>query len=212
MRGIGDKAIVSIIDTIKEAKPLLAEIGDIAIDTITNDETLKQIPVISWIIQANVIKNAYQLKRLQRNVKAFLLAAKNADSSKLQKLLEKLSLDNKYAEEFTDTTLSILIEGEKPIKAQILGNLIISLAKEEITKDEFDTMSLIVLSASVPAINALSAFFKKNKDLSHTHNSKVEEEPLLLSMGICSRNGTLFKISELGEKLYIFGIKGRQCL
>jgi len=102
--------------------------------------------------------------------------------------------------------LSILIEGEKPIKSMILGNLLNALVNKRIKPKDFEEMTLIVQAASVPALKSLPLFFKKTKGKPYSHaRTLMNEEALLSSMGIISRYGNRVALSELGKKLYSYG-------
>ena len=198
------KALPALLETLKDSKDFVAELADTSIDAIVDSDALGHIPVISWFVQARNVVETYQIKKLQKNVRAFLEAASVLDETKLNSLNEQLCSDAKFAEEFTDTTIQILFESEKPIKAAILGHLIGALANRAISKDEFDSLSLIVLSGSVTALKSFEAFCAKT-GYAVTHQNRGPEEPLLLSLGVASRYGTGLTISDLGKKLYDHG-------
>lgn len=197
------RALPALLETLKDSKNFIAALADTAIDAVIDSGALGHIPVISWFVQARDVVDIHQLKKLQKNVKAFLDAASALDETQLNALHEQFRSDDTFAEEFTDTTVQILFESEKPIKAAILGRLISALARQLITKDDFDSLSLVVLSGSVPALKSLESFCTKS-GFAVTQNH-VPEEPLLLSLGIASRYGSSFTISDLGKKLYNFG-------
>ena len=55
---------------------------------------------------------------------------------------------------------------------------------------------------------ALPSFFAKTGSKPFIHNERTPEEPLLFSIGLASRHGSLLRISEYGEKLFLYGFDG----
>jgi hypothetical protein len=202
-------AFSALADTAFAAKDFIAELGDVAIDIATDSVVLEKVPILSWAIKAWNIKSLFLLKRMQRNAHAFLQAVMSGDQKRIESMFKKIKNNPKYADEFTDTTLSILIESEKPLKANLVGKLIVAMSNDNITASEFETMSLLIMASSIPALNALSEFYERNNGKSFVHSPHVPQEPLLLSTGLCHRNGALFAISDIGQKLFKYGFDGK---
>lgn len=200
----------AIINTIKSAKETIAEGMDLIARVATDSEVLNQVPVISVAVKTLNIKDAFARHRLERNCIAFLKAVADADGNAIDKLREMIQADPVYAEDFTDTILSVLVEGQKPIKSELIGKLVIALSRREITLQEFESLSQIIQSASPPALNALPSFFNSTNGTASKQGMGItEEEPLLFSMGIASRSGNSFRVSDLGKKLYVHGFGGQ---
>jgi len=103
--------------------------------------------------------------------------------------------------------LEVLIEGEKPLKAEILGRLMRFLAEGAISYDQFNITSLLLLNGSIPALKALDTFFKISGGRYFVHSGNLKgTEPLLISLGVGSRHGTKFEVSEFGRVLHQFGL------
>jgi hypothetical protein len=138
----------------------------------------------------------------------FVRAVQDADQNKMKDFFDKFETDQKYANEFSDTALSVLIEATKPIKAFLVGKLVKAASLGFITIKELDFLSQIIQVASVPALMALPSFFVSTGGKSSLNRPHIPEEPLLLSIGLASRHGNLFTLSEYGEKLFQFGFDG----
>jgi hypothetical protein len=105
--------------------------------------------------------------------------------------------------------LQILIEGEKPIKAEILGRLLLAAANGELSLEKFDTLSLMLISASVPALDALPKFYEASHGDNAIHGHNLGSfEPLLVSIGVAFRYGTEFRMDECGRDMFRFGFRG----
>ena len=184
----------------------MAQLGDSVVAVFSDSELLQKVPFVSHIAKAFALKEAYHLHRLARNCRAFLESAKEGDTSNLGDRLCRAINDPNRLWEIEDTMLEILIEGEKPLKAEILGRLLRALAVKDISYEQFDVTSLLVLSGSVPALKAVPTFFEISDGKRFLHSRDLgRTEPLLTSLGIASRYGTKLEVSEVGLLLYRFG-------
>jgi hypothetical protein len=115
--------------------------------------------------------------------------------------------DPAFAEEFTDATLSVLLDATRPIKAEVLGNLTAAFAEGKIeSKRWFLDLVFIVDAASIPSLLALETYV--DRVLEKGRENTPHEEPLLLAMGVAWRLGTEgFRLSEHGKSLYEMGFK-----
>ncbi len=200
----------AIFRTIKTAKETVAEGADLLAKLATDSEVLSQVPVISTAVKVLNIKDTFARHRLERNVKAFLMAVENSDSQAIDDLRELIQSDPDFANDFTDTVLSILLEGQKPLKSELVGRLVLALSLKNITLKEFESLSQIVQAAATPSLRALQSFFALTGGLPYKRGmTQIAEEPLLFSLGIAYRSGTMFRISAYGEKLYVYGFGGR---
>jgi len=200
----------AIFKTIKSAKDTVAEGVDFLAKVATDSEILDQVPIISTAVKFLTIRDAFVRHRFERNVVAFLRAVEDADEKAICDLHDQIQSDHDYAIEFTETVFSILLEGEKPVKSELIGRLIIALSRKEIMKEEFEVLSQLIQSAATPALRALPSFIISNEGKSYKNGvGQFPEEPLLYSLGIAYRSGPRFAISSLGEKLYVYGFGGK---
>lgn len=208
-------ALPSLLETLNRHKDYVAELGDAALkfdladltkETAVNLEVMESVPILKYFAKAYSVKELYQQIRLQRNCEAFLKAVQAVDNTNIQKLADIFEKNP----DALDTLLSVLFDSAKPLKAEIMGNLVQAVTTGAISADDFDELSLLLLSASIPALRALKDFFEKTSDGSHyTVKPHVVGEPLLFSLGVCARHGNKFEISRLGYVLNKFGMRGK---
>jgi hypothetical protein len=184
----------------------LASLADSVVSLGTKSEILDKVPFASYIVKAFSLKESFHLYRLERNCHAFMAALQEGDTSELSETLRQIRDDPKLRWEIEDTTLQILIEGEKPIKAEILGRLLLAVKDNKLSVTQFNTLSLMLINASVPALYALPRFYEASQGDNAIHGQNLGSfEPLLLSMGVAFRNGTKFQMDECGRDLFYFG-------
>ncbi len=191
---------------IEKGGDLLAQLSESVVSLATKSDVLEKVPFASYIVKAFSLKEAFHLWRLERNCKAFMSALREGDTSDLSDYLRKTADDPEHRWELEDTTLQILIEGEKPIKAEILGRLLLAAKDGKLSTDQFETLTLILINSSVPALQALPNFFEISGGENFVQNRDLGgNEPLLVSMGVATRYGTKFEVTELGRRLFDLG-------
>ena len=131
------------------------------------------------------------------------------NSDNIDEYFTVLNEDILLSEEVSETIFEIITESEKPLKAEILGNLSVALSKLNITVDEYYILLLIIQSSSIPALNSIKEFMEHSDNKGYINGLKscVKEEPLLVSIGIANRFGTGLRLDENGKKLAEFGLK-----
>lgn len=204
-----------LVDGVKDAKEVLVEIANRVADAATDSEVLKKVPVVSAVIAITGFCDAMMGFKLARNVRAFLLAAdKGATPEALDRLYEKVMGDPRFRDDVPDTVVQLLIDSHKPIKAEIVGRLFAAVAAQRLSVDDFNTLCLLVLAASIPALHALDSlctglggFTLPDDSFSRGPLREVEEEPLLLGLGVVFRDRGGLHVSVLGQKLYVLGFE-----
>jgi hypothetical protein len=191
---------------IEESGKFLAQLSESVISLGTKSNILEKVPFVSFIVNAFALKENFHLWRLERNCRAFMAALQEGDTANLSEFLRDISNDAKRRWELEDTTLQILIESEKPIKAEILGRLLLAVKDKKLPPEKFETLSLMLINASVPAINALPTFYERSGGRDFMHGQNLGSfEPLLVSMGVAFRNGDKFQIDECGRDMFQLG-------
>ena len=195
---------------VEKSGEFLATLSDSVVSLATESKVLDNVPFASYIVKAFSLKEAFHLWRLDRNCKAFMSALREGDTSGLSEYLRKTADDPEHRWELEDTTLQILIESEKPIKAEILGRLLLATKDEKLSPNEYETLTLILIGGSVPALQALPKFFETSGGENFLHDRSLGGiEPLLVSLGVATRYGTKFEVTELGRRLFEFGFLKR---
>lgn len=199
----------ALFDTVAKSKETVAEACDSLVDLATEGQLLNDVPVLGTSIKILDIKDNFAKNRLKRNCIAFMAAASNATSVEADQIRSRILSDREYSAEFADTMLAVLLESEKPIKCELVGKLLVALARQEITAEEFETLSLVIQAAAVPSLTSLPKFFglSEGKPFKHSTQS-IPQESLLLAAGLATRSGTMFRVSPIGITLFVHGFGG----
>lgn len=200
-----NQLIAAITDTLKDKMDIVTEASDSLLSAAADSGALKDVPLFSVAYKVYELNNRLQENRLRRNCIAFLEACKDTDPAKRQAAMDDIAQDEKRLEDFSDSLLQILCESFKPVKAGITGSLLRAFIDGHIRYDEFDRLLHIVHGASIPALKALQSLCRTQPGNRSFHGDP-SQEPLLLSLGVASRNGTQLLISTDGSYLFQFAV------
>ena len=197
----------ALVRTLETKKETVAEVLDTAMEVVFDEKVGTKIPIFSWALAAGELFSTFRKERLRKNVKAYLGATGEASEENRRRISDEMRSDPAFAEEFTDATLSVLLDATRPIKAEVLGNLTAAFAEGKIeSKRWFLDLVFIVDAASIPSLLALETYV--DRVLEKGRENTPHEEPLLLAMGVAWRLGTEgFRLSEHGKSLYEMGFK-----
>ena len=195
-------------ETSVDAREYLAEGADVILSALTDSDALETIPVISIAVKALNVRDAFHKHRLKRNVVSFLDALVVEDKTALEKFFISIQKTPKLADDFSDTAMAVLIDANKPIKCELMGKLLGAASRGMVTPQDLSTLSQIIYTASVPALESIPAFFAKTSGKLVEHGGDFPQEFLLISTGLAGRYGTALRVSELGLTLYKFGFNG----
>lgn len=201
--------IVAMKKTLIDRSDDVAAGLDAGLLAVTDSKILEKFPIISIGVKTLNFISTYHQHLYTRNCIALLQALKSGDQVRTEKLWSKLSENPDKIQDFVDTLLLVVVDSSKPVKAAVVGHLIVALSKEQITYLEYDALVHLVHDASITALAALPIFFEGNQGLSYINGiARTPEEPLLLSLGVASRFGNNFRVSDLGKLLYQYGFAG----
>lgn len=102
-QNIGESIVAS-----QEAYELIADIGEFTIDQFLDDELLKEIPVVGWIIQAKKLYNSISDRILLAKIAKFLLALHEHTRDQSNELLDDLENSQKERRKIGETVLIAL--------------------------------------------------------------------------------------------------------
>jgi hypothetical protein len=196
----------TLVQTVKDAKEQIAHFGEAAIDLASDNEVWKDVPLVEHAVKLLHIRDTYNTNKIKRNYAAFVSAVGKTNPSETQTLLGKLTQDDPLTEDTAETIFDVIVTAQKPVKAGVLGNLTLALARGKVDLDEYHTLALMLQSCSIAALLALPAFLQANNSSLHKrHPGPVENEALLFSLGVGTRHGNMFRIDERGKRLAEFG-------
>ena len=192
--------------TIEQTKSKTLDIA-VGVPQLACDETvLEHIPIVKHWISVGKITEKYRKNRLIKNCEAFLCNIRQLDKSSIESLERQLFADDQLALNSAETILDIVVDAENPLKASLVGSLAQALAKGYINLDDFYALSLIIYSGSVAALSALRAFYEENKLCSYQRGMADPPcQSLISSLGLGTKNGTMFRVNVLGELLARYG-------
>ncbi|WP_122447733.1 hypothetical protein [Pseudomonas viridiflava] len=198
--------IKAVGDTLKNHMDMAAEVIDTGISAASDLEVLSEIPLVGTGLKVLQARDTFMEQRFRRNCIALLDACQKVDVQARAEAMEKLSADPKRFEDFADTLLLIATESEKPFKAALVGRLLAEMMRGQLNYESYDDLVHIVHLASIPALKSLISFFGRSQGFHFLDTGNPMEEPLLLSIGIASRDGSKLTISPQGVLLYKFGL------
>ena len=197
-----------ISNTIKDSKKEFAQYGEIVIDLAVDNETWESVPLVSEAVKILNIRDVYHKNKIKRNYASFITAISEMNQGEIDNFLNKLIPNKEISEDVAETVFDIIIDAQKPIKAEVLGNLSISLARDKISLDEYNTLALMIYACSVAALLALKDFLVNNDNkLYKSQPNANSNEALLFSLGVATRTGTMFRIDERGKNLAKYGFR-----
>lgn len=170
---------------------------EIGIDSIMNDEILKQIPILKTIISGGKIIATIQERNLMKNIYIFVKTLNDGsiDEEKKKKYQNKINNNSKLAEKELGRILILLnqyIDNEKSI---ILSKLFKSYINEILSWEEFCEYSEIVNRMFVQDISILEKIRNHNIDLTLNRADEFRVERLY-SLGLI---GMCFKPLTIGD-------------
>jgi len=189
-----ESGFMLLVETLTEHKDVFAEVADVGL------EAAGAIPIFGWAVKAWNVKNTFQAKKLYRNTQTFLKSSSITDA---QQFIGRFSSEREK-DELCDSVIQVLIDSEKPLKAQLVSNLLNSIYEGKIPVPDANQLLLIILNASVPALMALELFFRTSPN-GYTSTRSPDAQtlsPLLMSMGIIHVHGNMTRVTKLGQLLY----------
>ena len=177
--------------------------AELVIDTFTENDILKEIPIIKTLVAFYNISSSMIARHNVKKVLVFLkeFHIGNIDKDKLANFRTKFEQDVKHKEQVLET---ILVLNEKFIafeQSKILANIFKAHIEEQISWAEFNQLAFVLNSLNPAGYDFLH---RKCKD---EQWSDQDGEAFMYSCGIGHLDGLCFKITETGQKLYNFGIR-----
>lgn len=195
----------AVKDTIQHHAESVASAVDAGSSFFTDSEVLEDVPIIGTGLKILQARDTFMETRFRRNCLALLDACKRVEMDARQAAMEELSSDHERFEDFADTLLLIATDSSKPLKATIVGNLLAALMQGKLDYVSYNDLVHIVHSASIPALNALETYLERNENGSASGLAVPKEEPLLMSIGLGSRYGNRFMVTDQGVSLFRLG-------
>lgn len=168
-----------------DSSDIVSDYLELGIDSILDNDSLKEIPIIKTIIGVGKITKSIRERNLMKNLVIFIneLNSGNIDKEKLKKHKEELNQNSKKAEKELGRILIILEQTIDNLKSSILGKLYKAYINQEIDWDLFVEFSEITNRLYINDLSILSLIFKNQ--LSDTSNrSDLYRIERLNSLGV----------------------------
>lgn len=205
----------SILNNISEQNlgETLIDIAEISIDSILEDGLIRDIPILSTIV--NITKTSVSI-RDRIFAKKVLLFLKELDKCPIKtrkNFLESISLKPKKKEKLGETLIIILERINDMQKPSIIANLFIAYMENDITYQDFTKISGIVGNVQLEDLLFLK---NKNKPLNQLPIDNLEYLAMngLMNIGIMGPHNSrdlaygstiIYTPNSLAHKLFKFG-------
>lgn len=184
----------------------LLQVAESSIDIFIESEALAEVPFVEYAFSVKRAIDKYQVAKVTRNYANFIKSASQLNELEAINFTNEIFANTDKAEEASETIFDILTEAERPLKAEILGNLCVHFAKKNISLDDFNTLTQVMRSASLPALRAITSFLENNQNKPYKNGmGRNDYEALLQSIGVAVRNGTSFRLDNWGIMLAYYG-------
>ena len=185
--------------------------AEILIDSITENEALREIPLVKTVVASvnvfNSIRDKANLKKLLVFLKEF--HSKEISNEDFQKFEEKFRTNQKFKEKTLEHILIFIDRINVTEKSKVLGRLFGSHIQGKMDWDRFIALSICLENIHPNSFAFLEKLSKQDwivREQAYTSRD-YEKEGLLSSAGISFTHGNFFTVNQLGRDLFEFGIK-----
>ncbi|WP_026932633.1 hypothetical protein [Christiangramia echinicola] len=203
-----------LIDQISDSsiQNLAADFTEIALDTILENEVLKDFPVIGTI--SNVIKASKNIrdKIFAKKVLLFLQSLNDCSLEQREKFTKQIDQNPKKKQKVGEAVIVLLDRIDDMDKPQIIGNLFKAYINEDINYDDFIKMSSIINKINLKdlillknsASRDIPVDISENLAFNGLMNIGILDEPLTMDKTHISP--TLYYVkNKIASKIFKFG-------
>ena len=184
---------------------LTLDYAQLTLEAIMNNEVLKEIPVVKTLVGitrgALAVREFFIAKKLIAFLQQFHLG--EIPDEERQKFISELEADSKLRDR---TIEQIVIMNDRYInveKSTIHANLLLAHIHNKLSWEEYGD-----LLVSLDALHPRSLYHLDEIGQSfQTKDTDVAFEAALLSSGLATQRVSCYVISDLGRKLYYYGLK-----
>lgn len=188
---------------------LSQDYAEIALDALTHESLLSEIPVIKSLVSfykiTSSIIDRYNVKKILIFLEEF--HSNNIDENKLKKFQKKFSENTKHRNHVLET---ILLLNEKFIdteKSKILANMFSAHIEEKLSWEEFFNLSFILNNLNPSGYKFLEKSIDEESKIKMKMFEMIEGQAILMACGIGTKSEDKFYLTGTGKKLYEFGLK-----
>lgn len=160
MTNINDSIIESI--TSSEISNLVGDFGEMGIDSLINDESIKKIPVVSWFVSfyksGITIRDRILLKKIVR----FLLNLNDISQFEKTKFIQEVNTNSAFKKRVVENLLIVLDKLDETEKSELLAKIFSKYISREISFEEWLKFSNIVEKALLFQLKNLPNYYSNN--------------------------------------------------
>lgn len=187
-----------IVPSFKESlfdgnKDLLKDIAEVGIDSVLDDGTLKDIPIVGLLIGTkNVVQNL-QDRNLLNQALQFIkeINSGHINNEKLEKYKQLISKNDKKAEKELGRVLLILNRTIDYKKSKILANFFRNYVNQIITWEDFGELSSVLERLFINDIEILEDI--KNEKINNKNNIELYQVDRLNALGLVRKNTAVWE-------------------
>lgn len=184
--------------------------SEIAFDAFLEDGVLKEIPIVKSVVAfyniGNSVIDRHKTKKILTFFKEF--HSQQINDEKLDAFKEKFNEDRNYRERVVDTIILLNERFLDTVKSKVLANLVIAHIEGNISWKELTDIAVVLDDIHPKGFDFLEQMAQEKFWANHKRDA--EGEALMMSCGIGHRHGSSFSITEMGQKLYNFGIRPKK--
>jgi len=204
----------SFIQTIGDngAKDILAEMGEITIDSIVENDAINQIPIIGTLRSVYKIANSVSdYLFIQKLLKFFNELGQISDEQK-EKMKLRIQNDLEYQNKVGDHLLEVINKIDDSDKPKLIAKLFRAYIDEKIDLQKFFKYSQIINKSFLPDLLSIKKYYS-GQTLSIEESSsllslgllevKTKKQTQNVSLGGLARNNQIeFTLNSVGKELY----------
>lgn len=197
--GFRDQAIDTSID-----------ISEIAIDSILENEFLKDQPIIKELRLAGKMLTSIRERGLMKRFLSFISEFHRGTCNPTKKATFQLRLrtEDSYSTRFNEFIVLLIDRLDSTFKSQLCANLLLAHINESFDWDHFRVLTNCVERMTVLSPNHLIKF-SKMEWADYTNNREefiMEERSDLINCGVAFSHGVQFHINQYGKDIFRYAL------
>ena len=147
----------SLVNTVsdKGAVDLLADLTEVAIDQMIDEDVLKDIPIVGSVLKLYNAGVGIKEYLFIRKLKKFFSQLQNVSEIDRAKFSEKVKGDERFRARVGENLLLVLERLDDMAKPQLVARAFVAFVEERITHDDFTRLSTAIDRAYLPDLTEL---------------------------------------------------------
>jgi len=184
------------------------DVLELSLDVLLEDDILKDAPLVGVAAKLYSAGSKIHMYHVQKNILHFFQEYSHGaiNQSKREEFLARFQDDQKYRRDVLDIILISLTKYHDAIQARVLANLIVAHLNGLMDFQQLRACEFALNMLNPLAYQYLDVLAKSETPFV-TNRPDRNQEALLFSAGIASRDGFQLRVSSIGQDLFVQGIK-----